>query len=564
MKASLFIRIMSLSLLVALLVGVMGIASAQEPKVLITGIGMVGADPDNGLDPSLSTNVQSIAILDHLYVGVTRLNEVTAQSDPGMATDWEVSEDGTVYTFNLMPEVPWVRYNAETGAVEQVTDADGNVRYVTAQDFVFGITRTLNPETAGDYAYVLAPYIVGGAEYNGGEGALEDLQVAALDEYTLQITAPEATAFAINIYGLWMARAQPAWAIEEFGDSWTEAENVQTYGPFTVKEWNHDQDLTMIKNPFWAGTEAVPQPRLDEVVFRFIDNSQQFAEYLAGTMDAVEIPAGEVPRVLADPVLNAEYYAGTEGCSIYYGFNMAKEPFTNRNIRLAFSLAVDRVSLMENVTRDGRIPARWYTYPTLAAAPTLEEYPDLGVTFDPEGAVAALEAGLAELGLESAADLPAIELAYGDTEYNARIAQAVQQMITDTLGIQVQISGLETTTYYDRIEEDAPQMFRAGWCFDYPDTNNFLYETMRSDSPYNYPGFNNAEFDGLVDEARLLTDNEARESLYVRAEEILVEEDVAIMPLYYHVTRQLVKSNVERTYSVIGLERYEKWDIVAN
>lgn len=549
--------LMVFAMLAVLAVGGVG---AQDGKILVTGLNMVGGDPDNGLDPSLSSTVQSIQILDELYIGLTHLDEITAEVTPGVASEWTISDDGTVYTFTIMPNIPWVRYNAGSGAVEEVTDESGNIRYVTANDFIYGITRTLDPNTGGDYAYVLAPYIAGGTEFNAGEADASALGVQAIDDYTLEITAPESVGFAINIYGLWMARAQPSWVIEEFGDSWVEAENRQTYGPFAMKEWNHDQDITLIKNPFWMGTEDIPQPKIDEVLFKLIDDTAQFAEFQAGTMQAATPPSAEIDRIKADAVMSEEYYAGFESCSIYYGFNVTKEPFTNAHMRRAFSLAIDRESLMTNVTRDGRIPARWYTRPGVSAAPTLETNPDLGVGFDAETARTELQAALDEMGM-TVDQIPTITLAFGDTEYNGRIAQAVQQMWSENLGINVQLSALETTTYYDVIEEDAPQIFRAGWCYDYPDTNNYLFDTMRSDSPNNYPRWYSAEFDQLVDEARVSTDEDLRLANYTRAEEILIEEEVAMAPLYWHVTRQIVKSDVQRTYSAIGIERYEKWDL---
>jgi oligopeptide transport system substrate-binding protein len=549
--------LMVFAMLAALAVSGVG---AQDAKILVTGLNMVAGDPDNGLDPSLSSTVQSIQFLDEMYIGLTHLDEITAQVTPGMASEWTVSDDGTVYTFKLMQNVPWVHFNPDSGAVEEVTDENGSVRYVTANDFIYGMTRTLDPNTGGDYAYVLAPYIVGGNEFNAGEADASALGVKALDDYTLEITAPESVGFAINIYGLWMARAQPSWAIEEFGDAWVEPENRQSYGPFAMKEWNHDQDITLIKNSFWTGTEAIPQPKIDEVLFKLIDDTAQFAEYQAGTMQAATPPSAEIDRIKTDAVMSEEYYAGFESCSIYYGFNVTKEPFTNVHMRRAFSLAIDRESIMNNVTRDGRIAARWYTRPGVGAAPTLETNPDLGVGFDTETAKTELQAALDEMGM-TVDQIPTITLAFGDTEYNARIAQAVQQMWSENLGIDVQLSALETTTYYDVLEEDAPQVFRAGWCYDYPDSNNYLFDTMRSDSPNNYPRWSSAEFDQLVDEARVSTDEAQRLANYTRAEEILIEEEVAMAPLYWHVTRQIVKSDVQRTFSAIGIERYEKWDL---
>lgn len=553
-------RMLRLCLLLTLLLAAVGMTTAQDQKILYTGINMVGGDPDNGLDPSLSSTVQSIQILEQMYIGLTYLNEETGDIEPGMGS-WDISDDGTVYTFSIVQGVPWVLFNSATGEVEQVTDDEGNVRFVTANDFYYGIMRTINPATGGSYANLVAEVIVGGMDYLSGEGAMEDVGVVVLDDYTLQITSPEPLAFALNIFGLWMAYAQPEWVIEEYGDLWVDPQYRQSYGPFVMSEWNNNLDITLVKNPFWPGTDNIPQAKLDAVVFKLIDDAQQFAEFLAGTMQAATVPSAEIDRVKADPVLSEQYFAGSEGCSIFYGFNLEMEPFTNVNMRRAFSLAVDRESLMNDVTRDGRIPARWYTRPGITAAPSLEDFPDLGVSFDPEGAQAALEAGLAELGLSSVSDLAPFTLTYGDTQYNGRIAQAVQQMWVENLGVQVELQPLETTTYYDVIDQQAPQIFRAGWCYDYPDANSFLYDTMRSTSPFNYNGFSNAEFDSLVDRARVIVDTEERTALYARAEQILIEEEVAIVPLYYHVTRQIVAPNVVRTFSTIGYERYEKWDI---
>src|SRR5690606_33456241 len=94
-------------------------------------------------------------IVELAFIGLTVLNEETAETEPGIATDWTVSDDGLTYTFNLRTDVPWVRYNAGSGEVEVITDDEGNERMVTCQDFEYGILRTLNPATASEYAYVL-------------------------------------------------------------------------------------------------------------------------------------------------------------------------------------------------------------------------------------------------------------------------------------------------------------------------------------------------------------------------------------------------------------------------
>jgi oligopeptide transport system substrate-binding protein len=478
-----------------------------------------------------------------------------------MAASYDVSEDGTVYTFHLLEDVPWVRYNPDSGEVEQIMDADGNPRYVTAGDFVFGWTRALDPATASPGAYMLAPYIVGAAAFNAGEGSAEDLGFQALDDYTLEVTSPEAVGYALGIYGLGLARPVPAWALEESGDVWTEPENIATYGPFALKDWTHEESITFVKNPFWPGSVGVGQAKLDELTIRFMDNPVQLREYEAGNMDAIFAPISELDRLRADSTLSAELSIVPGLCSQAWGFHTKKAPFDNVHIRRAFTFAVDRQTLVDYVTKGGEIPARWYTPPSISMAPTLEDNPDLGVEYNPELAQEKLALGLEEMGLDAADDLPAITVVFGNTETLSLTAQALQVMWEETLGVRVELSGLDTTTYWSTLEEDAGQIFRAGWCPDYNDANNYLRDVMRSDSIYNYGRWENDEFDQLVDEARLLTDPDERRALYAEAEQLMVVEEAATMPLYWPITATLTKPHVSRTYSTTGFEAYWKWDI---
>ncbi|MGA9351661.1 MAG: ABC transporter substrate-binding protein, partial [Anaerolineae bacterium] len=120
-----------------------------------------GANDPKSIDPQRAVDARDAELETHLFPSLIVPNVETNEIMPGMAKSWEVSPDGLVYTFHLLEKVPWVWYNPDTKAVEQVKDKDGNVRYVTAKDFVYGFLRALDPQTASTEAYVLAPYIVG-------------------------------------------------------------------------------------------------------------------------------------------------------------------------------------------------------------------------------------------------------------------------------------------------------------------------------------------------------------------------------------------------------------------
>jgi oligopeptide transport system substrate-binding protein len=562
MKVSKLVRLLGVSIF--LLALVVGVANAQEgPKVLVTGINMVGADPET-IDPSLMQASQENQIAISMFIGVTRQHDLTGEVVGGMAETWDVSDDGLTYTYHLRQGIPWVHYNADTGAVEQVMDDSGNPRMVTAHDFEYGIKRTFDPATASPYAFLPADYVTNGKEVQAGEAAVDDLGVTAVDDYTLQITTPAAVGFTNLIHGLWMMSALPQWAIDAGGDSWTEPEYINTYGPYTLKEWNHDEDITLIKNPFWPGTDLNPVAKIDEIHYRLLESSAQFTEYQAGTMDAIDTPVEATDQILADPVLSAERVSAPRNCTYYLGFDTTEAPMDNVHLRRAFSLAIDRQSIVDNVTKRGETPAHWAGRPGLNAVPTMESDPDLGISYDPDAAKEELQLALNDLGLASAADLPALILAYGDSANHGLIMQAIQQMWTDTLGVTVELSPRDSTTYFTMLHEDAPVIFRSGWCSDYPDENNFTYDLFTTTSAQNDPNYSSEEFDSVTAEARALTDPAQRLDLYRRAETLLVKEDAAIAPIYWYVFSQLIKPYVEWTPNTDGRQHYERWDVQAH
>ena len=533
-------------------------APPAGPKTLRLNMGF-GDIPT--IDPALSTDTSSVQIVEETTVGLTRQNEETASLEPGMAESWEFSPDGKKITFKVRQGVPWVRYNPLTKQVEKVVDEEGKDRIVTAGDFEYGILRTLNPDTASDYAYVLATIIEGAADFNSGTITdTAQVGVKALDDWTLEVTLVDdaaGAAFVPNILGMWVAHAQPRWLIEERGDRWTETGFFQGYGPYTLKAWNHDADITLIKNPFWPGIPSVPQAKIEEITWTMLDESPAFAAYEAGELDVSGVPLTEIDRVKADPTLSKELKIGPVLCTYYYGFNTTKPPFDNPKVRLAFSLAVDRQSLIDNVTKGGQEPAQWFARPGLTAAPTMETHPNLGVKYDPEQAKKLLDEVYPDR-----AQMPPITLMMNQVEGHIKIGEAIAKMWEEVLGVKVTIQTQEWRVYLKTLTEDPPQIWRLGWCQDYPDANNFDKEVFRSDSQQNHTKWANPEFDRLVDEAAKEKDEAKRRELYAQAEDILVRQDAAIIPIYWYTRVTVTKPYVQRTFSILGgLEHIEKWDI---
>jgi oligopeptide transport system substrate-binding protein len=549
-------------------------AEAAGPKTLTYYFGP-GDVPT--LDPGLATDTSSVQIVNMAQVGLTYLNEVDVKLYPGMAESWDISEDGLTYTFKLRQGIPWVKYDG-TEVVEvmdcQETPAP---RMVTAKDFEYGIKRALAPETASDYAYVLAFAIQGAAEYNAGEATADDVAVKAIDDYTLEVKFLEDAAYNANIIGLWTARAVPQWLIEgddctdPRGDKWTETGFFQGYGPYTLKEWVHDSSITMIKNPFWPGTPDLGQSKIDEITFFMLDEVPAFAEYEAGNLDVAPVPLADLDRVKADPVLSTELNISPSLCTYYYGFN-TNAPFVDDvRVRQALSMAIDRQSLVDNVTKGGQTPAQWFARPGLVAAPTPEDYPDLGIKYDAAGAKALLDAYLAEKGI-TAADVD-ITLMFNTSSGHQKIAEAIQQMWRDNLGIEVKLTNQEWQVFLDTIRDPVatPQIYRLGWCQDYPDANNFTREVFidgGSANPSAGGGINwkgddlgYADFETIVLAAATERDPDKRTDMYAEAEEILVDTAAAIAPIYWYTTVSVTKPYVERTFGQAGHQEFTTWDV---
>lgn len=546
-----------LVLVLSLALSTVAPSAAQGPKVLKAVMGPAGTTIV--WDVALATDTTSHTFIEMMFPFLAPRDETTGVPGPGMAESWDVSDDARTYTFYLKQGVPWVTYDAAKDEVVQVTDENGEVRMVTAHDFVYGTLRTMDPDVAADYAYLSADWVEGGNAYNSGDGAREDVAIKALDDYTLQITSPQSAGFLLQIYGFFVFAAQPQWTIEENGDAWTLPGNYHSFGSYVLKEYNPGSSAVVVKNPFFPGLESHPVPKIDVIEASFLDASAALAAFEAGEVDYIDdVPLPDLDRLRVERP--DELYIGPYDCTYVYGFNVLKAPFDNVHARRAFSAAIDRQTLIDAVVRGGQEPAGFFSRPNFAASATQEEYPDLGTHYDPEVAQAELALYFEDTG-NTLETMPPITLMHNTSEGHALIAQAIQQMWKTTLGVEVDIANQEWQSYLDLLDEDAPQVFRYGWCADYADPHNFLHDVYYSTSGNNDTNWANEEFDALIDEAAVMLDFEARKPLYARAEHILTWEDAAIAPIYFYTDLSMKASYLETTNSIIGHERFDKWDV---
>lgn len=517
------------------------------------------------IDPSLAWDVSSIQLIDETTIGLTRQNEQTAQNELAMAREYTVSEDGLTYTFTIRDDVSWVRWNAIKGEVVQVLDCEGSPRMVDAYDFEYGFRRTMTPATAADYAFLQGWVIEGAQAFIDGEtDDFSTVGVKALDAQTLELTFLEPAVYNLSIAGLWFNHAMPEWLIdgddcaEGHGDRWIETGFFQGYGPFTMKEWIHDSELTLVKNPFWPGDEVVPSPAIDAITWKILPTSSALAEFEAGNLDVTAFTASDYDRIMADPDYSQWLYPTSTLGTEFYSFNTQLAPTDDVRVRMALSMAIDREAMVQ-VLKSG-IVAPYFCNPGAAGCPQVADYPDMGAKYDPEGAKAILQEYLDETG-QTAADLN-ITLMFNTSEGHKLRAEAIQQMWKNTLGVEVQLINQEWKVFKVSRKEGNENVYRSSWVQDYPDANNFLKEVFADGGAYSdVVDWSNAEFDALCAEAAKTADADARMALYAQAEQILIEQDVVIAPLAWYSDFVIVRPEVTAFVSLTGYDRYEKWDI---
>ncbi|MFJ7918322.1 peptide ABC transporter substrate-binding protein [Lysinibacillus fusiformis] len=480
---------------------------------------VVASEPPS-LHPALATDTTSGVILTNTFEGLTTL-DADARPVAAAAESWEVSEDLKTYTFKLR-DAKW-----------------SNGDPVVAGDFEYAWKWALNPDNLSEYASILYS-IKGAAAYNNGEGSADDVGVKAEDEKTLVVTLENPTPYFLELTAF-KTYAPLNQKVVEGNDEWyTDAgENFVTNGPFTLGEWRHNDTIVLKKNPEYWDADKVA---LDTVNIGMVESEATAVtmfkggeiDYLGAPFQSVALDA--IDGFKADKSLNINDQA-----SVYWYKLNTKDKITgNANIRKALALAVDRQALIDNVTKGEQKPA-------LGMVPTavhgFEEDRGYYKDNDIEGAKAALEAGMKELGITNPADVK-INLSYNTSEAHAAIAQFVQEGWTKNLGITVGLDNSEWQVYLEKLNQLDYQVGRMGWVGDYNDAYTFLemYDTAANGN--NDTGWENAEYKKLLDQSNTEADPAKRLELLKQAEAIAVSE-FPVVPIYYYTNLSVVQDYVK-------------------
>jgi len=470
------------------------------------------------IDPSTCSDSAGGEIIWNIFAGLVQAHPATLEPCPDIATHWDISEDGRTYTFHLRPS-EW---------------SDGTP--LTAHDFVYSFRRLVDPKTASKYAsngHVLQ----GGVAISAGKAAPETLGVRAIDDLTLEVKLTDPVPYFMSLLTFYSFMPIPQHLMESLAakgiapELWVRPEYVVCNGPYRMTEWRFRQHMIFAKNPrYWDAANV----RLDRVRLAMVENeTTALAMYAAGEFDWPGHNSA-LPFEFMDYVEEfKDFRRHSELRSYFYWINTKRPPLDNPLLRRALSRAVNRTALVTHITRGEQTP-------TASLAPNgLAGYRGLDLPlFDPDEA----RRLLAEAGYASGADVPPITLTYNTSEGHKQVAEAIQQMWKQELGITVELENLEWNVFLQKAAQTDFQICRMGWSADYEDPFNFL-EILSGASGNNHSNWKSPEYDRLVLEANRELDPAVRLEKLRQAEAVALAEQ-PLIPIYIGTSSQLIKPYV--------------------
>jgi oligopeptide transport system substrate-binding protein len=553
-----------LSVVLGVLVVASMLLSACQPAAPEATAVLRGYDTSDipSLDPQIAEDVTSINGIENIFVNLTNVDLNTSEVVPEAASSWEVSEDGLTYTFHIRTDIPWVKFDYATGETTQVTDADGNPRFVTAYDFEYAVARACNPATGGYYSGVIAPQIVGCSEVLFEEDPNAAIGAVAQDAETFVITLNFPAAYFLTMTPMWTLAATPQWAIEEHGDTWTEAENIVTNGRYVLADWQHGVRREFRRNPL-IPADLAGAGNIGTLVTDVIpDDVTGYALWLNGEVEQSAIPDTELQAHLEQFPDETDQIADL--AVFYISFAFDKAPFDDQRVRAAFSAAFDRETFVREVRQGQGLPMKHFAPPGIFGAPPIDE---VGVGFNPEWAAEQLAAAgypncegfptVTLLGYTGASTLAWIEFAQANWEQN--LGCSPDQIVIE----QQEFADLLASTSRDTPTEERPHMWTLGWGPDYGDENNWVGDVLWCENSENRQARDCGEVDDLIVEARQETDPARRVELYSQIEEMFFGENGSFpfAPIFLRIAYTARHAWLTRTPALFGGQQYYNWTL---
>jgi peptide/nickel transport system substrate-binding protein len=504
------------------------------------------------LYPLNITEVVAHRITNQVYQGLVKLDQEDLTVLPSLADKWEINEDATVFTFHLRKGVKFHDNQCFT---------DGKGRELTAKDVKYSLDRVCESAPENQMFGLFRDKVTGANEYYEStvnkaplEGGVSGIKV--IDDYTIEISLNYSFAGFLKILSHPACWSYPKEAVDMYGVDMRI--NCVGTGPFRVKTIKESETVILEKNPdYWEKDQYGNQlPYLDGIKFSFIkEKKAELLEFRKGNLDMVyRLPLEMIKDVVgeledAKKGGNKPYVMQVVPAMsvVYLGMQNKLPPFDNIDVRKAFNYAIDKNSIVTYTLQgDGRPgvhgivpPFKGYDYEGVK-----------GYVYNPELA----KEHMKKAGYENGKGFPEITLQInsGGGDRNVQIAEVVQKMLHENLGIKINIEQLQFPQHLENLETGKALFWRAGWIADYPDPENFLNllygkhvpADLETNSYLNSVRYQNEAFDVKFNEALREVDEAKRYELFKQADQIAVD-DAAILPVFYDENTRLIQVYVK-------------------
>jgi oligopeptide transport system substrate-binding protein len=545
-------------------------SKAEDPNTIVIN----NATEVQTLDPGIEKGQPEYRVTIALFEGLTVYDPKDLSVKPGISEKWDISDDGTAYTFHLR-DAKW-----------------SNGDPVTARDFEWSWKRVLDPALGSEYVEQISTYLKNARAYFNGASAdltlrgwkdttpeqrakdakslpdlvqkrhaaplkallssetdaavvgplrqaveeagkhddvtIDQVGVRAKDDKTLVVTLEAPTAYFLDLTAFFTYFPVHPPTVQKHGKDWTRAGTMVCNGPYVLKEWKLKDYMLLVKNPSYWDAANVPDQKLKLLPIE--NQTTAFNLYEKGRIHWLT----DVPReYIEELVKRPDYHSGPFLTTYFYGCNVTKGVTKDKRVRQALSRAIDKQKIVKYILRAGELPADSLVPPGLSGYT-----PPKTASYDPEAA----RKLLAEAGYPDGKGFPKIEILYNTLESHKKIAAAIQEMWRQELKIDVELRNVEWKIYLDmqsRLEFD---VIRRAWVADYNDPNTFL-DMFTTTNGNNNTGFSNADYDRIIAAAGRERDPAKRMKLLADAEAILMEE-LPVFPIYFYVTKNMWKPEV--------------------
>lgn len=489
----------------------------------------IGPNPET-LDPALNSAIDGANMLITLFEPLLIIDE-NNEVQPGQAEEYEVSDDGLVWTFTMREGLKW---------------SDGSD--LTAKDFEYTFKRLCDTELAAPYGETVVGMIdgyqdaIGNPDEEGNTTTEPDKEklnvVASEDGKTLTITLAYPCSYFDKIAAFaTMSPVQQA-TIEENGDAWSvDPETYVCNGPYMIKEWTPSERIVCEKNPNYSGGWDSSRIVTDTLTFLLLeDSSAAYAAYTGGEAQMIkDVPTEEIPS-LTSVEDGGDYYVDPILGTYYISMQTQKEPFNDVNVRKALNLAIDRDYIANVIMQGTYSPAYNFVGAGVIDADPNEMFYDVAVdanggkpyiSEDYEANLEEAKKALADAGYPDGEGFPTITYSTNDQGYHVAVAEYLQSCYKE-LGITMNIDKVEWASFTPQRRAGDYDMARNGWVYDYNDASNMI-ELLYSTNGNNDGKYKSKEFDAVIDKSRCADVEEHYAALH-EAEKIMME-DYACIPV---------------------------------